>query len=597
MSAVDERSAPSAFRLSRDRLAELATGGGSPGTIRFLADTQYSRRQLALLALRDLAVLDLRPLPSIDDAWAILDRAKARAPATFRSIIMYPPIGNWAAYAIREHSEGAGAESAPAWVDFGQIHAVALVVAAGCGLDWRTRVPLRSGRAILPGLGQASFDEADQWDSAVAETAGGGIRLSHGRTTVTVPADPRQDGDGWQGLRILTTGTDPVLEVALDDLDPLRDLADPVDPERLTDVEVAGWQSMLDGAWAMLCRDDPATARAMAAGAVSSLSPLGRADQAGDDEIRSASTAEAFGAILLSTPQDVVEFAAALVHEYRHIKLGCLMHLCALHHDDERPELYAPWRDDPRPIGGLVQGIYAFHGIAGFHRTRIAASDGVERRTAQFAYALTRAQTIAGLAAARASDGLTELGREFLDELSATMRPWADDAVPASIDRLTGLALAAHRTTWLLRHRRPAPGTADAVARAWSADEPIDLASLAIGPVEPSAGPPPRTTEWIRPFRLAVNTPLPATTPETALAAGDPATAKAQCLAGIEADPDDVDAWTGLALASLDLGDTAAARALTERPDLVHAGYQALAGQGTAPAPDVLSRWAGREQP
>lgn len=594
MSTVDERSAPSTFRLSQQQLAELATGESGPGTVRFLADTQYSRRQLALLALRDLAVLDLGPLPPIDDAWAIMDRAKTRAPETFRSIIMYPQIGNWAAYAIREHSEDAGDENVtPAWIDFGQLHAVALVVAAGCGLTWRTRVPLRSGRAMLPGLGQASFDGAEPWDSAVAVTTAGDIRLSHGRTTVPVPANPRQDGDGWLGLRGLTAGSDPILEVVLDDLDPFRNLADPVEPERLTDDEVAGWQSILDGAWAILCHDDPATARAMAV-AISSLSPLLRADQADDEEIRSASTAEAFGAVLLSTPRDVVDFAATLVHEYRHNKLGCLMHLCALHHEDEPAELYAPWRDDPRPIGGLIQGIYAFHGIAAFYRARIASTGGTERRTAQFAYALTHAQTVAGLASARASGGLTTLGREFFDGLNATMCPWATDELPASIHRLTSLALTAHRTTWLLRHRRPAPAAVDALVRCWSKGEPIDLTGLDAGTVEPADGPPPLTTTWIRPLRLAVNAPLPATTPETALAAGHPATAKERFVAGIAADPDDLAAWTGLALASLYLGDADAATALTDQPDLVRAGYRTLADKGVAPAPDVLAAWAGR---
>ncbi|WP_433731951.1 aKG-HExxH-type peptide beta-hydroxylase [Actinoplanes sp. CA-051413] len=30
---------------------------------------------------------------------------------------------------------------------------------------------------------------------------------------------------------------------------------------------------------------------------------------------------------------------------------------------------HAPWRDNPRPLGGLMHGVYAFFGFAGLWRT------------------------------------------------------------------------------------------------------------------------------------------------------------------------------------------------------------------------------------
>ena len=57
--------------------------------------------------------------------------------------------------------------------------------------------------------------------------------------------------------------------------------------------------------------------------------------------------------------------AETLVHEFQHIKLCGLMDMLPLiEPSGERG--YAPWREDPRPMGGLLQGVYAFTGIVRF---------------------------------------------------------------------------------------------------------------------------------------------------------------------------------------------------------------------------------------
>jgi HEXXH motif-containing protein len=591
-----DRFAPAAYRLSRDRFDDLATGRGDADTVRFLEGTQYSRRLLMLRALYDEGLPGLDPLPPVDHAWDVMAAAQQLDEPAFRTAVMHPQIGNWGAYALREHrkaGEGMRDDAAPRWADVGQIHAVAMVVAVRCGLSWRTRVPLRRGAAMLPGMGQARFASARPWDFAEAETADGRVRLSHDRTEIVVPADPSRDADGWWGLRTLRAGDDPALEVVLEDLDPFRDLADPVEPERLAGDEVARWEALLDQAWDLLSRDDPPTARAMTI-AVSSLAPLPRAARQDGEETRSASTAEAFGAVVLSTPPTAIDLAVALVHEYQHIKLGCLLQMVTFHHEGERTNLYAPWRDDPRPLGGLVQGIYAFHGISSYLRIRAGNSVGSERRAAQFAYVLTRSQTAIGLEQARDSGGLTEVGEEFLDGLATAMRPWFDDDVPADIVRLAGLAIRAHRTTWCLEHRRPAPEAVAASVRAWSRGEPIDPVAADAATVEAPLEPPRLSTTWSGPLRRAVNGAVPATTPTGALVGGDAAAARTGFLARVAADPDDLTAWTGLGLACAELGEADAARALADRPDLVRAIYLKLLEAGSAPPPDRLAAWAGQ---
>ena len=57
--------------------------------------------------------------------------------------------------------------------------------------------------------------------------------------------------------------------------------------------------------------------------------------------------------------------AEILVHEFQHLKLCGLQDMMPLMEPcDER--VYAPWRPEPRPVGGLLQGVYAHLGIARF---------------------------------------------------------------------------------------------------------------------------------------------------------------------------------------------------------------------------------------
>ncbi|MFD9738701.1 aKG-HExxH-type peptide beta-hydroxylase [Umezawaea sp. NPDC059074] len=46
----------------------------------------------------------------------------------------------------------------------------------------------------------------------------------------------------------------------------------------------------------------------------------------------------------------------ALVHELQHSNLSASMDFVVLHQELEGPVVLAPWRDDPRPLGGPLQG-------------------------------------------------------------------------------------------------------------------------------------------------------------------------------------------------------------------------------------------------
>lgn len=580
-------------RIPGTHFDALCAGLGDRDVIRELWRTQRSRRLLLINAVVGAAVAEpalLGPLPPASAAWDALVAAEASAPAEFATVLLHPLVGSWAAYALRRHRGRADSDT-PLWIDFGVLHAVALVAAARAGLGWQTLVPARTGHVMLPGLGLATFEDLPSSASFVqAKTEDGEIRLCHGGREVTVSAHTLGDHPGWWSLRRLTAGTGPTLSVLLDDLDPFRDLADPVEPDRLDDTTVARWAGLLEGAWALLCRYHRATAEAMADGVVS-LVPL----PVGDGwETRSASTGEAFGSVMVSPPSDAQTLAVSLVHEFQHIKLGGLMHLGPLSDDGDGEVYYAPWRDDPRPLGGLIQGLYAFVGIAAFWRDHRQTVETGDRRAADFEYAYARTQVAEALRIVSRSGGLTAWGDRLVQGLTDRVRPWLAERLPADAVRAAAVVADHHRAGWRIRHIRPPPADVEALVRAWSGSRAAPEL-VAGGEVVPD-----RERRWSRGMlawvRRRISMPeapltdrlraLGLTEAEVALVDGEAAVAAAAFRARIAANVEDVDAWVGLGLAA------GSRSALDHRPELVRAVYRRLAVDGgRLPDPVLLAEW------
>lgn len=578
---------------------------GSPDVIRGLWDTQHSRRMVLLKIFQVAVDKDpslLEPLPPIDDAWRMLKRFKATSPSRFFFLLGHPQVGSWLAYVVRRHRGGARSD-APWYVDFGQIHALALAAAALTGESYSTRVPLRDGRIMVPCFGMARFSGCAAWDVAEAEAVDGQVRIRYAGREVS-----SQDGEseGWWPLRRVKVGADPMLEVWLDDLDPLRDLADPVEPARLSDAVAARWVELLHEAWAILSSDHRELAESLAMG-VTSLVPLPNGD---GWDTRSASSGDAFGAVMCSLPPDGVTLAVSLAHEFAHIRLGGLMHLLPITNDSgEDKALYAPWRDDPRPLGGLIQGVYAFVSIAAFWRKhRHSVTDDEARTLADFEYAYAREQAEEGLANARSASGLTEFGSEFLATLTAEVDSWQDDPLEGEPVRLARLVASGHRIGWRLRHCRPSDEDISSVVSAW---QHMDSGPVPVGPPETLADPAMR--HWSQGrlglARRRLQAPMRSgdalteswgktlTDADLTLFAGDaPMAAKGfaeQIASGTRAEAA-ADAWAGLALSlGADPADPGGV-ALSRRPELVQAVYRRVAEQaGSHTSPLEVARWIG----
>ncbi|RPK32028.1 hypothetical protein EES39_39565 [Streptomyces sp. ADI92-24] len=141
---------------------------------------------------------------------------------------------------------------------------------------------------------------------------------------------------------------------------------------------------------------------------------------------------EAFGAVLSSNPATPAYFASTLVHELQHTKLAALGTLVPLHHEDATPRHFAPWRADPRPFDGLLQGAYSHLALADYwQRFALGARRVTHRDLAWAEHARCRQQVGAVLPALAGSALLTVQGRVLVNEM-ITLYHRLEDSPPVA---------------------------------------------------------------------------------------------------------------------------------------------------------------------
>ena len=73
--------------------------------------------------------------------------------------------------------------------------------------------------------------------------------------------------------------------------------------------------------------------------------------------------------IFISIPQPgerniISRLAEAIVHEVLHLQLSLVERICPIvRNDAEQEVVYAPWRDELRPLGGVIHGLFVFWGV------------------------------------------------------------------------------------------------------------------------------------------------------------------------------------------------------------------------------------------
>ncbi|MER6331189.1 HEXXH motif domain-containing protein [Streptomyces sp. NPDC001034] len=478
---------PPYHRLSAAGLSDLARGEGDGAVMAELLRAERSRRLLLLRALRNGASPDDTGPDGTDafaQGWDLLERAQRHAPEVCEDLLMSPNTGMWVSLAVRR-IRGRVYEDAPHWVVMGHLAALAAAAAARAGLEFEITVPVRRGLVPLPTLGCAVLADPEPWGTARVTGRDGRVRVTGAGGVVEVPTDPDRRARDWIPVRRTTLGTGGrTKSLVLEDLDPYRTFPQPSDPSPLAPEEAAYWESTLAEAWEVLFRDDPANAEAMRQGLMS-VAPTPARERF---RPHSSTAGDAFGGVSASRPDDVAQLAATLVHEFQHTKLGGLMHLGPLTEATTDPEapgtlLYAPWRDDPRPLGGLLQGIYAFLGVTRFWRAHRHTADPAHAPLAHFEFALWRTQVWATLNAVRGHERLTPLGRYVVECLTERCAAWMTDEVPVTPLRLAEEAAADHHARWRAHHLSPPARAVEEAVRAWRQGAPRPPSALAAAPL------------------------------------------------------------------------------------------------------------------
>ncbi|MFI5912996.1 HEXXH motif domain-containing protein [Dactylosporangium sp. NPDC051541] len=593
---------PSSHRLSLRAFESLAGGVGDDDLI---ATLWRSERSWRLALVRSLLVSfsgAVGPLAGLDAAWALLARAAAADNDVIEELLARPEVGVWAAHTLRRVTRDAPSD-VPLWADLGYLHALAAAAAIRTGLTAEVDIPVRYGTAILPTVGAAAIPLDEPFGSVRVSTSGGEARISWPGGALR----PASDEPGWHRPVRAEIGVDGLdLRVDLADRDPYRDLRGPAAPRPLDRAETARWRSLLTEAWTILVRDHRVTAETIAAG-VRVLSPV-----PAKEPFRqlSASGAEAFGGLLLSFPDDATQLAATLVHEFQHQKLGALTHLLTLTTEQPSIRYYAGWRDDPRPAGGLLQGAFAFAGVAGFLAVHRARCRPAEAALANFEFALWRQQTELVLRTLAGSDRLTEHGARFVAILLARVEEYCREPVPSAEASLAEEMALDHAALWRAHNIVVGAAAVSALLAARRLGEPAPIPAESASTVRatPEVGFLDGRAVLAR-YRLArpeiferfqrepgtvAQTVAGTAEADVAYLAGDREAAVRAYAARVEAAPDDVHALAGLGLTRPDRGTDPAARALLRRPELVRAVAARLDGDV-----DVieLAAWIGAGLP
>jgi HEXXH motif-containing protein len=495
-------------------LTELGRTEGGPDTLALLVRDQDTRRLLVVRAVLDAvegaddAVCPPRARARMREDWALLveaDRTEppggygpapeeagsvpAPGPVSFphgvsvprrspaRDRLLHPLIGPWARRCLRglDTEPGPPTEEGARELarDLAHFSAVAAVAAARAGISFSVRLRGRDGVLALPSLG--ALYTVQSGDAVVEVIHRQGRLTMRQRGVPDIVVHPESGLGAWSGslawtpayaLPSLLPGASPM---PLDDIDPYRTVHGGRRhhalsmPATLDDGERKRWTQ----AWA-------GTADALAMGgegrvgeAVSLLrclvplaAPPGATAAGQTSGSLSATRREAFGALLSSTPPTPMVFAATLVHELNHAKLSAVSDMVALHQADRKEAYFAPWRPDPRPYNGLLQGAYAHLALAVFHqRCALAAVHPADRESAWALHARYRTQVGAVLPAIVGSPELTAVGRRFVDDMIATHERMAGQPVPQGHVVRAQAYVEAARALWMQRH---APRLSDA---------------------------------------------------------------------------------------------------------------------------------------
>ena len=580
--------------LSADAFTALAGGAGDDEVVGELCEAQLSKHLMLLKVVAEAAGID-PPSPAaaaFRAGYQLLAEAQAADPGAVARLLGLPHIGSWTHDCLAALDDGAEP-------DFGYLAAVAAAAAVRLGIAFELDVPLRDGRVLLPGLGCLRADGLSQWVTLSSD----GARLRAGEQIDVACADlVPDDGSGaavphWQGTPLVQAEAGgQTWEVLLETADRYLDRYELPMITAMTAAECAAWRERVQAAWELLVRHHAWAAGPVARGVPVIVPLVSRTD------LDSATSPAAFGAIATSLPLTPVSMAETLVHEFSHIKLCGLIDMLPLvtQSDDYG---YAPWREDPRPMGGILQGVYAFAGIVRFwdiqRRVETEPAD-VLRASVLYERWRQAIELVSGSLLGRGC--LTPAGVRFVTLLREQARRGASVLVSAEASAIAAEVALDNWLTWQLTHTALDAAGVARLAAAYRRGESAGGQAIPEGWIEADL----RKVDSVvrsrllnmryqdpeRFRRLSAGDLSELGAADALLIGGNASAAVAAYREALEAEPDPA-AWIGLALALHRLPSAPSRPAFAARLPLLFETHASLAGQGVRVDPVDLAAWFG----
>ena len=449
--------------LPADAFTALGGGAGDSVVVRRLHEAQLSKH-LMLLHVVAAAAAGIDPpsraVAAFRAGYRLLARIQAADPAAVATLLGLPHIGSWAHECLACLDNG----TSP---DFGYLATAAAAVAIGLGVPFEVEVPASAGRVSLPGLGCLEVASQDEWVRLSSD--GQRLRVG-GHVDLECAALVPDDGTGeavpyWRGTPLVRVVADgQAWEVLLETGDKYLDRYPLPMRTAMTASDVRCWRRLIQAAWELLLRHHAWAAGPIAEG-VRVIVPF--ESHAG---LESAASQAAFGAIATSLPPSAVSLAETLIHEFQHVKLYGLMDMVPLvEPGGERG--YAPWRQDPRPMGGILQGVYAFTGIVRFWDTqRQVETEPDEVLQASVLYERWRLAIELATDTLLKGGFLTPTGARFVTALRE--RGQRGEPVSAAAAEIARDVALDNWLTWQLRHTAVDAAGVAGLAAAYQRGEP-----------------------------------------------------------------------------------------------------------------------------
>jgi len=422
----------------------LAEGGGDQAAIQLLHHAQLSKHLMLLQAIAGASAGTDRGSAAFRAGFELLARIQATDPGAGAWLLGLPHLGGWAHDCLIRLDQGSP-------TDLGYFACLAAAAAIRVGVPFELDVPVRHGRIRLPGLGSLLVAAPSAWTGLCCdgEQVTAGDHFAADRRLLAPDdglAGAPQEWSGTPAIRAVADGL--AWNVLLETGDSYLDRYTLPISTGLSPAELQRWRNHLRSAWDVLVRYHRWAAEPMVAG-ISVIVPL---TPHSDTDLVSATTPAAFGAIATSWPPDQVTLAETLVHEFQHVKLCGLLDMVPLL-ESGGEKVYAPWRQDPRPVGGLLQGVYAHLGIMRFWLAQQHAETGQDDvLRAQASLARWGAAIGPAVRTLQETGCLTQAGLRFVRLLGARAGDEASGAVPDEAREIAGEAALDHWLTWQIRH-------------------------------------------------------------------------------------------------------------------------------------------------